>query len=175
MAAKKKTKSAPRTAGNDIIKLCLEDHKPLKRLIKVMKGDGELDTKRRAFEEFAPTLLAHAKPEEQSLYEFLKGGEELRMEGFEGDVEHALADQLVEQIKLTDDEDLWEARVKVLAELVEHHIEEEEEEMFPDVRKETEAEERMELGDRYLQYRAKYESTDKRGSKGNRSEIRAQH
>jgi len=35
------------------------------------------------------------------------------------------ADQLVEENMRTDDEDLWSARVKVLAELVEHHIEQE--------------------------------------------------
>jgi hemerythrin superfamily protein len=174
-AKKTAAKSKSRTAGNDILKLLLDDHKPLKRLIKVMKGEGEIEKKREAFEEFAPTLLAHAKPEEQSLYEHMKGNEELRTEGFEGDVEHHLADQLVEQIKLTDDEDVWEARVKVLAELVEHHIEEEEEEMFPDFRKETEAEERVELGEKYLQYRAKYETGEKRGGKDNRADIRAQH
>ncbi len=36
-------------------------------------------------------------PEEQVLYTYMKSKEETREEGFEGDVEHALADQLVEK------------------------------------------------------------------------------
>lgn len=166
-----------RSPGTDIIKLLSEDHKPLKRLIKVMKSKMDIEEKLAAFEEFAPTLLAHAKPEEQSLYEHMKGGAGMRTEGFEGDVEHYLADQLVEQVKLTDDEDLWEARVKVLAELVEHHIKEEEEDMFPEFKKQTDSDERLELGQKYLHYRAKYESSDKRSGyqKAARSEIRTQH
>src|SRR4051794_32895214 len=92
-----KSKPVKRAAVNqhtDLIELILEDHKLLKKLIKVMKSeDAEYEEKREAFEEFAPLLVAHAKPEEQVLYNFMKQDEDLRMEGFEGDVEHGLADQ----------------------------------------------------------------------------------
>ncbi len=47
--------------------------------------------------------------------------------------------------------------------------------MFPDFKKETEASERAELGDKYLQYRAKYEPAGKRGSKPSWSDRSAQH
>ena len=69
---------------------------------------------------------------------------------FEGDIEHGLADQLVEEIKRTEDDDMWSARVKVLAELVEHHIEEEEEELLPDYKNNSETAERMQLGQLFL-------------------------
>ena len=145
------------TQNNDIINLILEDHKPLKELIKVMK-DSDKSTEERfaAFEEFAPTLIAHAKPEEEVLYVFMKKNEELREEGFEGDVEHQLADQLVEEIKRTQDEDLKGARIKVLAELVEHHIEEEEEELLPDFKENSESAERAQLGNRFLELKLQY-------------------
>jgi hemerythrin-like domain-containing protein len=156
---KMNAKGAGKGAQNeDIIQLILEDHKPLKRLIKIMKdSDAELSERQDAFEEFAPLLVVHAKPEEQTLYVTMKEEDEMREEGFEGDVEHQLADQLLEEIKRTDDEDLWSARVKVLAELVEHHIEEEEDEMLPDFKKEIEISERVELGQEYLRLKAKYE------------------
>lgn len=54
----------------------------------------------------------------------------MNVEGIEGDTEHHLADMLVEQLKTETDEDTFVAKVKVLAEMVEHHIEEEEEECF---------------------------------------------
>ncbi len=150
MKMKPKGKSKAKPDKHDIVQLILKDHKPLKQLIKVMK-DSEGDEQKEAFEEFAPLLTAHAKPEEQVLYEFMKEEEELRMEGFEGDVEHGLADQLVEEIKRTDDDDHCAARIKVLAELVEHHIEEEESELLPDFQKFCKSkEERAEMGELFL-------------------------
>lgn len=141
------------SAEGDIITLILEDHKPLKQLIKIMK-DSEADENEvaEAFDEFAPMLVNHAKSEEQSLYVHLKDtrDEDLRTEGFEGDVEHTLADQLLEEIPRTEDADEWRAKVKVLAELVEHHIEEEEDEMLPDFRKKSELETRVQLGEQFL-------------------------
>ncbi|MBO9667822.1 MAG: hemerythrin domain-containing protein [Bdellovibrio sp.] len=141
---------------DDIVEMILEDHKPLKELIKVMKdSDRSLDERANAFAEFAPLLICHAKPEEQSLYIYMKNDEDLREEGFEGDVEHALADQLVEEIMRTDDPDLWGARVKVLAELVEHHIQEEEDELLPDFKKHSEVKDRRNIGVTFLALKTK--------------------
>jgi len=153
--------STPQMRNNDIVEVILEDHKPLKKLISIMKdSEQEFAERKGAFEEFAPLLIAHAKPEEQTLYTFMKRDEELREEGFEGDVEHAIADQLVEEIKRTSDEDLCSARIKVLAELVEHHIEEEEEDLLPDFRKNSEAADRLELGNTFLTLKVDYMAAD---------------
>ncbi len=144
-------------AATDIVNVILEDHKPLKELIKVMK-DSEKSHEIRiaAFEEFAPTLIAHAKPEEEILYTYMKKDEDLKEEACEGDVEHTLADQLVEEIKRATDKDMKGAQIKVLAELVEHHIEEEEEELLPDFKEETETQIRAQLGSRFLELKLKY-------------------
>ncbi|QDK38425.1 hemerythrin domain-containing protein [Bdellovibrio sp. NC01] len=141
----------------DIINLILEDHRSLKELIKVMKDtDNDMEQRQQAFDDFAPLLVLHAKPEEQTLYVECKQDEELRTEGFEGDVEHQLADQMLEEIERTEDEDLWSARVKVLAELVEHHIQEEEGELLPDFRDHSELEDRVELGKRFIELKERY-------------------
>ncbi|WP_291516538.1 hemerythrin domain-containing protein [Bdellovibrio sp. ArHS] len=150
--SKKQTKiSSGKNAELDIINMILEDHKPLKELIEVMKDSEKgLEERQEAFAQFAPLLISHAKPEEQSLYRYMKSDEELREGGFEGDVEHQLADQMVEEILRTEDEDVWSARVKVLAELVEHHIEEEEDELLPDFKKHSETSDREKLGQLFL-------------------------
>lgn len=141
----------------DIVSLILEDHKSLKDLIKILKDpDRELSERRAAFEEFAPTLVAHAKPEELVLYAYMKNDEDMREEAFEGEVEHGLADQLVEECKRTDDDDLLGARIKVLGELVEHHIEEEEEELLPEFNASVELGERSRLGDEFLKLKVDY-------------------
>ena len=153
---KKTTKhSSNKNQPEDIIELILQDHKPLKALIEIMKDDeAEYPEKLAAFEEFAPALVAHAKPEEQTWYINMKEENDMVVEGLEGDVEHQLADQLCEELKRTEDEDMFMAKVKVLAELVEHHIEEEEEEMLPDYKKNSTVEERVELGMMYLQFQS---------------------
>lgn len=136
----------------DIINMILEDHKPLKNLIKILKNeDKDLNERKAAFEEFAILLTSHAKPEEQTIYVAMKKNEECRMYALEGDIEHGIADQLLEEIKRTEgDDDLWTARVKVLAELVEHHIEEEEEELLPVFRKASDVGHRINLGQQFL-------------------------
>ena len=136
----------------DIIEQILTDHKPIKKCIKVMKDFDETNNDRRkAFEEFAAYLVPHAKAEEHVLYAFLKNDADLCQEGFEGDVEHDLAVNLIDDIKHTDDEDLWSAKVKVLAELVEHHLKEEEDEVLPNFKKHSKHDERIYLGQDYAQ------------------------
>ena len=80
-----------------------------------MLKDSEvsLSERKSAFEEFAPLLASHAKAEEEVLYVAMKKNEELREDGFEGDVEYIMADQLLEEIPRTTDEDLWSARVEM--------------------------------------------------------------
>jgi hemerythrin superfamily protein len=147
-----KSRETKITKMDDIVEMILEDHKPLKRLIKIMKdSDRDISERAEAFTEFAPLLVSHAKPEEESLYVFMKKETDLREEALEGDVEHQLADQLCEEVKRTKDPEEMGARIKVLAELVEHHIEEEEEDLLPDFKENSEIEERVALGKKYVE------------------------
>ncbi len=140
-----------KVSSADIISLIEEDHKPLKELIKIMKDSGRpLDERRQAFMEFAPLLMTHAKAEEKSLYDFIRTKAELREHAFEGDAEHSIADQMIEEIKRTTDQDQFSAKIKVVAELVEHHIKEEENEILPDVKKHLAGSILLELSDKYI-------------------------
>lgn len=157
---KSKRSDSKRLDAEDIIALIERDHKPLKKLIKSMKDEeADLSEVQEAFEEFAPLLEAHAHPEQEALYSTMKDAEGLATLGFEGETEHGIADELIEQIKDLDDENEIRAHIKVLAELVEHHIEEEEEEIIPEVRKELEEEERIQIGQEYLRLRDAYDIT----------------
>lgn len=162
-----KTKSAPQKARGrqgseqelDLIELILADHKPLKELIETLKDDeAEYAEKKEAFEVFARLLKAHAYPEEQTWYLAMKEDDEMVVDGLEGDVEHGLADQLCEELKREEDENMFMAKVKVLAELVEHHIEEEEEDMLPEYRENSEMSVRVELGAKYLEFQEEIEA-----------------
>jgi len=151
-----KTSVLPAETETDIVDLILEDHRPLKEFIEVMKNlDESLEKRREAAENFAIQLVAHAKPEELTLYKDLKHHASLKADAFEGQTEHSLADQLLEEIKRTTDEDCWSARVKVLAELVEHHIQEEEDDILPKVSETLTTNERERLGAAFLDEKVK--------------------
>ena len=54
----------------------------------------------------------------------------------EADVEHATAKDLISQLQSMDaDDDLYDAKVTVLGEYIDHHVKEEQDEMFPACRK----------------------------------------
>lgn len=128
----------------DIVELILRDHKPLKTLIETLKdGDIERSEKEGPYEEFVPLLMAHAKAEEKSLYIQMKEIDGLRKDSLEGHTEHAIADRLIHEINGAADDQLWGAKVKVLAELVGHHIEEEEDEMMGKVEQQMDTETRQ--------------------------------
>lgn len=149
---------ARKSESGDVVSLILRDHKPIKELILVLKDpDVSISKKQPAFAEFERTLLSHAKAEEESLYIQLKETDDLRTEGLEGDTEHAIAEQLMMEINESKgDDDTWMAKVKVLAELVDHHVKEEEKEVLKEVRKAFDAEKRVEIGEMYSQLLSKY-------------------
>ena len=143
--------------SEDIIDLIKEHHKPLKELIKKMKSeDATYAEKKKAFKEFAPTLVAHAKPEEKAWYKDMKEEHDMNVDAIEGDVEHGIADKLCAELKRTTDRDTFMAKVKVLAEVVEHHIKEEEEDLLPKYKDESDSAERIAVGKRYLKLRERY-------------------
>ncbi len=161
----KKAKKQNEAVGmnEDIVHLILEDHKPLKELIKTMKDSDKSEVEREAaFLKFAPLLAVHAKAEEEVLYVFMKKNKDLIDDAFEGDVEHGLADQMLTEAKAIQEKHLRNARIKVLAELVEHHIEEEENNVLPEFEKSSAKPQRLALGSLY--------SITKQNIKGNGQE-----
>lgn len=141
----------------DIIDAIKEDHKPLKEFITIFKDEKKtFAEKKRAFERFAPILEAHAKPEEQALYADMRTISEMKVDSHEGDIEHEVVDTLVAQLKRTTSRDIFLAKVKVVAELLDHHIREEENDMLPDYKSNTTSEERYKAGAKYLKARSTY-------------------
>lgn len=179
-ATVKKSTSAKKASSSatDILKLILSEHKPLKKFLKILKNNKKsIREQEVAFEEFAPMLSLHSKAEELSFYIYLKKGDDLlRTEGFEGDVEHGLADQMIEEARRTDDKDLWAARVKVLAELVEHHLTEEENDVLPSFKQNSTPEDRFLLGKQYLQMKANLQRGEEtEAAREQPMQIRATH
>ncbi|MFG6412283.1 hemerythrin domain-containing protein [Roseateles sp. DC23W] len=140
-AAKKPAASAKRNAKPDAIDLLINDHREVKSLFKaydkLVKADGDAGEKQAIALQICVMLTAHATAEEEIFYpaarEVLADDEDLVDEA---DVEHASAKELIAQIEAgSPHDDHYDAKVKVLGEYIDHHVKEEEGEMFPKVRK----------------------------------------
>jgi hemerythrin superfamily protein len=138
----KAKKSAPsNSAANDAIKLLTSDHKDVKALFKqydgLVEAENSGEEKQALAEQICQMLTVHATVEEELFYpaarEVLGEDEDLVDEA---DIEHASAKDLIAQIQSSSpDEDHYDAKVKVLGEYISHHVQEEEGEMFPKVKK----------------------------------------
>jgi hemerythrin superfamily protein len=126
-----------RAAQPNLIDLLEKDHKKVKKLFKdfeklAKKGDdaGKIEIARQICQE----LTVHAQVEEEIFYP--AAHEALADLIDEATVEHATAKDLIAQIEaMNGSEQLYDAKVKVLGEYIDHHVEEEEGEIFPKARK----------------------------------------
>ena len=117
----------------DAVKLLKDDHEKVKGLFRQFEKARSQDKKKQLADEIMMELEVHSKIEEEIFYPAVRekvGEDELVAEAVE---EHHVVDVLMQEIKQLDPSDeRFEAKMTVLIENVEHHIEEEEEEMLPE-------------------------------------------
>lgn len=136
----------------DALELLIADHNRVRGLFarfKAAEGENNAQAaqlKDKIFQE----LEVHTTIEEEIFYPAITElSDELHETVTEGVEEHHVVDTLMAEVRLlTPADEEWAAKIKVLIENVEHHADEEEEEMFPMVRKAMKDEARTELGRR---------------------------
>jgi hypothetical protein len=135
----------------DAITLLKADHDVVKSLLAELESTTERGVKTRTelFARIKDELTVHEIIEEEIFYPELQAhpkAEDIVLEGFE---EHHVVDLLLGELSdLAVDDETWGAKAKVMKENVEHHIEEEEGEMFPKARSVFDKAELTELGER---------------------------
>jgi hemerythrin superfamily protein len=139
-AKKAAAKTATRKKTNDAIALLTNDHKEVKQLFKeyekLVKAEAEDEDKQALAEQICQLLTVHAQIEEEIFYPAAREALEEQDLLDEAEVEHASAKDLIAQIQqMEPSEELYDAKVKVLGEYIDHHVQEEEGEMFPAVKK----------------------------------------
>lgn len=124
------------TKSQDAIALLKEGHRAVEKLFKdyeSAKGDGR---KEKLSRQICLELSVHTQIEEEIFYPACDGKieEDLLKEAY---VEHDAAKLLMAEIESGSgkSDDFFDAKVQVLSEEVEHHVKEEEDELFPKVRK----------------------------------------
>jgi hypothetical protein len=128
-----------------------DDHKKMRKLLDELESTTERGVKTR--EELYATikgeLLVHEAIEEEIFYPALKEhpkAEDIVLEGYE---EHHVVDTVMAELEgLPVDDETWGPKAKVMKENVEHHMEEEEGEMFKQARAVFDRDELEALGER---------------------------
>lgn len=134
-----KTASRRTAAENDVVKLLEADHKKVKKMFKEFEKSakqGDEAAKVEIAMQICMELKVHTQVEEEIFYPALYEALDEHDLVDEAIVEHATAKDLIEQIEsMVGSDDLYDAKVKVLSEYINHHVEEEEKEIFPKARK----------------------------------------
>ena len=134
----------------DALTLLKDDHDEMKTLLTKADDTTEQAIKTRAalLREIGVKLTAHEQIEEEIFYPALKEHRNAKDIVLEGYQEHHVVDLLMSELKdLDEDDETWGAKFAVMKENIEHHIREEEGEMFTKARAAFSPEELDELGE----------------------------
>jgi hemerythrin superfamily protein len=119
----------------DAIALLKQDHASVKAMFKEFDslGDRAFTSKKKLADKICLELTRHAMAEEEIFYPAVRAAsKEAEDLVDEATVEHASAKDLIAQIgEMDPHDDLFDAKVKVLGEYINHHVREEEGEIFP--------------------------------------------
>ena len=134
----------------DLIK---DDHDRIKKMFDEALDAEDAPTRSELLQRIRAELIAHERMEEDIFYPALRSAsdkaKDIVLEGYE---EHHVIDTILDEMfQVPEDTDQWHAKLKVLHENLEHHIEEEEKEMFKKARKAMSKETLDELGARMRQ------------------------
>ena len=133
-------KSQRAGSAPDATELLTKDHKEVKSLFRQYEGLAEAEAPAGERETLArlicQLLTVHATIEEEIFYPAVRKAMDDGDLLDEAEVEHASAKELIAQIEsMKASEPLYDAKVKVLGEYIDHHVKEEEGELFPQVRR----------------------------------------
>ena len=137
--------------ATDLLK---KQHKSVKALFKQVEDTEDGRRRRQLMEEIANELKMHTQIEEEIFYPAVREvgtskAEEMVDEAYE---EHHVVDLVLAELPNVDPEDeRFAAKMTVLSELVEHHADEEEDEMFPMAEKKLGKERLQQLGEQMEQ------------------------
>ncbi len=136
----------------DVFELLKQDHQKVSGIFQRIEATADASQRQQLFGQLKQELDLHAQVEETILYPALKQAAQTRSLTMEAYEEHQEVKDLLAEIEQTppDDEE-WTALVTELKESVEHHVDEEEGEMFPQAREVLGQQTLAEVGARMMQ------------------------
>jgi hemerythrin superfamily protein len=146
--------SEPGTDDADILETLKQDHNDVADLLDRMVESKSAPERKNLLVAIKGALVPHLRAEEKVVYDAVGAlrGKEQHIHRAEGYREHALGDKTLADLgKMTDPmSPEFSAAAKVLKELVEHHVEEEENNIWSDVKEHFSEERRIEMNRKFL-------------------------
>ncbi|HEX3896871.1 MAG TPA: hemerythrin domain-containing protein [Rudaea sp.] len=144
--------------SEDVRALLKKDHDEAKALAKQMHEATAATRRMALLAKLKPALTAHSRAEERAVYTALlrvRSDDPSHVLADEGFVEHSLLDELLMTLASTDaGTDRWRANAKVLHELLEHHITEEQSDVFAKLGDHFERDQLEAMGAQFLREKA---------------------
>jgi len=133
----------------DALELLKQDHQKVKQLFERGQGTEDKKQQKQIFKEIKAELETHARIEETIFYPAMEEHEELKDMVLESLEEHKqMKTVLREMSRVSPSSERFKPMFKLLKDDVEHHaVEEEEQKMFPKIRKLIEGAELQQLGE----------------------------
>jgi hemerythrin superfamily protein len=151
--------------AEDILSLIETDHREVEQLFEKIQKEKNSKKVKDIFSQIYEELSLHTRAEELVFYPAMREYEETATYLEEAEEEHNSAKILLEELKMLEPDDSeFKSKLTELIESVQHHVEEEEEEIFSAVQESMDNQELQELGQEFQQAKAKLESTVKTAS-----------
>jgi hemerythrin superfamily protein len=138
----------------DILDTLKQEHRDVAEMLERLVDSNSAAERKSLLTSIKSALVPHLRAEEKVVYDAVLAlrGKEQKTHGEEGYMEHALGDKMLTSLSkmanLTSPE--FSAGAKVLKELVEHHVEEEERDIWSDVKANFSDEDRTAMNRRFL-------------------------
>lgn len=145
---------SPRMEGEeDILDTLQAEHDEVQELLDRLVDSDTVREQKSLVTRIKMALLPHAKAEEKVVYDAVLAlrGKDAKTDGCEGYIEHSLAEQTLRKLdRLTANSPEFNAAAKVLKELIDHHVREEEANIWTQVKENFSAEQRERMNRDFL-------------------------
>ena len=133
-----------------IFDLIRGDHRKVEELFAQIEAADD-EAAATILEQLVNDLIVHMRAEEETLYARLRNEDDSREDILKSDEEHALVHQMARDLlELDEDDERYNAKIQVMKELVQHHVEEEESQLLPAAEELIGAEGAQALGEEFL-------------------------
>jgi hemerythrin superfamily protein len=144
---------SPNEGEADILDTLQTEHDEVQEFLKKLVDSDNAREQKQLVEKVKRALVPHTKAEEKVVYDAVLAlrGKDAKVDGNEGYIEHGLADQTLKKLdKLTANSPEFTAAAKVLKELIDHHVQEEERNIWAQVKDNFSSEQREQMNRDFL-------------------------
>lgn len=151
---KKISDKKPQPNAGDVVRLLVKDHEAMRKLMKKIKSQkAKPSGAAKVFDTLVRLVTSHVTSEEAALLSKIKGHPLFEDEVNEGYEEHRIHEVIAAGIRRLKDPERRLTQMQIYCEYLEHHLDEEEEDLFPAFKKHSAPSTRKKIGAVFIRKR----------------------